>query len=74
MIDRIYDNSCDYQFIMEVGEPYDGMGVEPARTFYNLTKNAENIVHLKRNDEFELYGLKFEIFNACIEMLLSKIS
>lgn len=63
-IDKIYDNGCDYDFIIEAGEPFDGEGVEPARTFYNLTKDADNVVHLERNEIFETCGLKFQVFNA----------
>ena len=63
-IDTIYDSWFDYDFIREVGEPYDSMGLEPANTYDSLTKNAENIVHLKRNDAFEVCGLKVRVFNA----------
>ena len=63
-IDTVYDSGFDYDFIREAGEPYDSMGLEPANTYDALTKNAENVVHLKRDDEFEVCGLKIRVFNA----------
>lgn len=53
-IDRIYDNGYDYEFIKEAGEPYDSMGLEPLETFHNLTKDADNIIHLRRDEELEV--------------------
>ena len=63
-IDRIYDNGYDYEFIKEVGEPYDSMGLEPLETFHNLTKDADNIIHLRRDEELEVCGLRVHVYNA----------
>ena len=63
-IDRIYDNGYDYEFIKEAGEPYDSMGLEPLETFHNLTKDADNIIHLRRDEELEVCGLRIHVYNA----------
>ena len=63
-IDAIYDNGTDYDFIMSVGEPYDGQGVGPLQTYHELTKDDGRVIHLQRNEELEICGLKVHVYNA----------
>lgn len=70
-VGTIYDNSYDYDFIEEMGEPYDD--IEVMETFHELTKDADNVVHLKRDDVVDICGLKFEIFNAFDEVVIENI-
>lgn len=70
-IKQIYDNGFDYDFIESVGEPYDDITV--METFYALTKDAENITHLRRGDLLTICGLKFSILNAYDDMVLTHV-
>lgn len=72
-IDTIYDSGFDYDFIREVGEPYDSMGLEPVNTYDNLTKNADNVIHLRRDDVIEVCGLKIQVFNAFDDIVKENI-
>ena len=58
----LYDNSYDYDFISEMGEPYDDISIMD--TFYALTYNAPNLVHLHRGDRLDLNGLTVDVYNA----------
>lgn len=53
-IKNIYDNGFDYDFIEAAGEPYDDITV--METFHALTKDADNLIHLKRGDVITLAG------------------
>lgn len=67
-IDTIYDNGFDYDFIESVGEPYDDITV--METYYALTKDAPNVIHLKRGDTLELCGLTLSVYNAYDDIVL----
>lgn len=67
-IDAIYDNGFDYDFIESVGEPYDDITI--METYYTLTKDADNIAHLKRGDRLTICGLTFDIYNAYDDIVL----
>lgn len=67
-IDAIYDNGFDYDFIESVGEPYDDITV--METFYALTKDASNVIHLKRGDTLDLCGLTLSVYNAYDDIVL----
>lgn len=67
-IDTIYDNGFDYDFIESVGEPYDDITV--METFYALTKDASNVIHLKRGDSLDLCGLTLSVYNAYDDIVL----
>lgn len=67
-IDTIYDNGFDYDFIESVGEPYDDITV--METFYALTKDASNVIHLKRGDTLDLCGLTLSVYNAYDDIVL----
>ena len=69
-IKNIYDNGFDYDFIEAAGEPYDDITV--METFHALTKDADNLTHLKRGDVITLAGhLTLSVFNAWDESVLS---
>lgn len=70
-IDAIYDNGFDYDFIETVGEPYDDITV--METYYNLTRDAANVTHLKRGDRLTICGLTFDILNAYDDVVLSTV-
>lgn len=67
-IDAIYDNGFDYGFIESVGEPYDDITV--METYYALTKDAPNVIHLKRGDVLDLCGLTLSVYNAYDDIVL----
>lgn len=68
---ELYDNSYDYDFIESVGEPYDDITV--MEEFYRLTKDADNLTHLKRGDKLKVCGLDLEVFNAYDDNVLSHV-
>ena len=71
-IKNIYDNGFDYDFIEAAGEPYDDITV--METFHALTKDADNLTHLKRGDVITLAGhLTLSVFNAWDESVLSTV-
>ena len=71
-IKNIYDNGFDYDFIEAAGEPYDDITV--METFHALTKDADNLIHLKRGDVITLAGhLTLSVFNAWDESVLSTV-
>lgn len=70
-IDAIYDNGFDYDFIESVGEPYDDITV--METFHQLTQDAPNLTHLHRGDTFSISGLRFDIYNAYDDQVLSTV-
>lgn len=61
-INTVYDNSYDYDFIEQVGEPYDDIKV--MEDFYVLADNSIHKKHLKRNDVLEVCGLSIKVLNA----------
>ena len=66
-IKNIYDNGFDYDFIEAAGEPYDDITV--METFHALTKDADNLTHLKRGDVITLAGhLTLSVFNAWMNL------
>lgn len=67
-IKQIYDNGFDYDFIKSAGEPYDDIMV--METYYNQTKGASNVTHLKRRDRLSVCGLSLEVLNAYDEIVL----
>lgn len=67
-IKQIYDNGFDYDFIKSAGEPYDDIMV--METYYNQTKDASNVTHLKRGDRLSVCGLSLEVLNAYDEIVL----
>lgn len=67
-ISAIYDNGVDYDFIESVGEPYDDITV--METYYALTKDEPQVIHLKRGDVIEVCGLTLEILNAFDQAVL----
>lgn len=67
-IKQIYDNGFDYDFIKSAGEPYDDIMV--METYYNQTKDASNVTHLKRGDRLSVCGLSMEVLNAYDEIVL----
>lgn len=70
-IDAIYDNGFDYNFIESVGEPYDDITI--METYVSLTKDADNVTHLKRGDHLTICGLTFDIYNAYDDIVLSTV-
>ncbi|MGN0152010.1 MAG: ComEC/Rec2 family competence protein [Wujia sp.] len=70
-IDTIYDNSYDYEFIEKAGEPFDDITV--METFHTLTKDAPNLIHLKRGDKLDICGLTVEVFNAFDDIVIDNI-
>lgn len=70
-IEQIYDNGFDYDFIESVGEPYDDITV--MEEYYALTKDAENVTHLKRGDVFSACGLTFSVLNAYDDVVLNNV-
>ena len=69
---NIYDNGFDYDFIEAAGEPYDDITV--METFHALTKDADNLTHLKRGDVITLAGSSdTSVFNAWDESVLSNV-
>lgn len=70
-VEQIYDNGFDYDFIESVGEPYDDITVMEA--YYELTKDAPNVTHLKRGDVFSVRGLTFSVLNAYDDMVLNNV-
>lgn len=70
-INTIYDNDFDYDFIEAAGEPYDDITI--MEDYYSMTKNATNIVHLKRGDTVDLCGLKMSVLNAFDDVVISNV-
>ncbi|MBO5071075.1 MAG: MBL fold metallo-hydrolase [Roseburia sp.] len=70
-VDKIYDNGFDHDFIAEAGEPYDD--IEIMETYYELTKDAANVTHLKRGDVLDICGLTFSVFNAYDDVVLANV-
>lgn len=60
-IDKIYDSPVDYE-VVKSQEKWDDIAV--FEKYIELTKDATNINHLKRGDEFEFEGLHFQVFNS----------
>lgn len=71
VVHQIYDNGFDYDFIMEVGEPYDDITI--MEDYYALTKDLSNVTHFKRNDVTEICGLTFSIYNAYDDAVLANV-
>lgn len=71
VVEQIYDNGFDYDFIMAVGEPYDDITV--MQDYYALTGDLPNVTHLKRGDELTICGLTFSIYNAYDDIVLSTV-
>ena len=67
-VQTIYDNGFDYDFIESVGEPYDDIAI--MENYQALTKNAGNVVHLKRGDVLDVCGLQLEVLNAYDDIVL----
>lgn len=72
-VDTIYDNGYDYDFLQQAGEPFDRNGLEPLDTFYELTKDLSNVIHLKRNDEIEICGLDVKVYNAFDDVVIDNV-
>lgn len=70
-VDRIYDNGFDHDFIAAAGEPYDD--IEVMETYYELTKDAPNVTHLKRGDMMDICGLNFSVLNAYDDVVLDHV-
>lgn len=68
---ELYDNGYDYDFIESAGEPYDDITV--MEEFYRLTKDADNLTHLKRGDRLKVCGLELEVFNAFDDAVISHV-
>ena len=68
-----HNNTVDAWIISEAaGEPYDDITV--METFHALTKDADNLTHLKRGDVITLAGhLTLSVFNAWDESVLSTV-
>lgn len=71
VVHQIYDNGFDYDFIMEVGEPYDDITI--MEDYYALTKDLSNVTHFKRGDVADICGLTFSIFNAYDDVVLTNV-
>ncbi len=71
IIEEIFDNGFDYDFIESVGEPYDDITV--METYYALTKDAANVTHLKRGDVLDICGLTFSVYNAYDDIVLNTV-
>lgn len=71
VVHQIYDNGFDYDFIMEVGEPYDDITI--MQDYYALTKDLCNVTHFKRGDSADICGLTFTIFNAYDDVVLTNV-
>lgn len=71
IIDAIYDNGPDYEFIGSVGEPYDDITV--METYRSLTEEAENVTHLKRGDSLSICGLTFDVYNAFDDIVIQNV-
>ena len=61
-IDRIYDSPVDYDVVKDRGEKWDDLAV--FEEYRKLTKNADNVTHLNRGEELDLYGLHIKVYNA----------
>lgn len=70
-VKQIYDNGFDYDFIESAGEPYDDITI--METYYALTKDADNITHLKRGDVLTICGLTFSVLNAYDDAVLANV-
>ncbi len=68
IIDAVYDNGFDYDFIESVGEPYDDITV--MERYVALTANDPKVTHLKRGDVFSLGALSAKVLNAWDEYVL----
>lgn len=71
VVHQIYDNGFDYDFIMEVGEPYDDITI--MEDYYALTKDLSNVTHFRRGDVADICGLTFSIFNAYDDVVLTNV-
>lgn len=68
VIDTVYDNGFDYDFVEANGEPYDDITV--METYYSLTKDDARVTHLKRGDSVKICGLTLETLNTWDESVL----
>ncbi len=68
VIDTVYDNGFDYDFVEANGEPYDDITV--METYYGLTGDDARVTHLKRGDSVNICGLTLETLNAWDESVL----
>lgn len=71
VIEAVYDNGFDYEFIESVGEPYDDITV--METYYALTNGSPEVTHLSRGDVLDICGLTFTILNAYDDVVLSTV-
>lgn len=71
VIDQIYDNGFDYDFIMAAGEPYDDITV--METYHALTKDLPNVTHFRRGDVHNICGLTFSVYNAYDDIVLANV-
>lgn len=70
-IQTIYDNGFDYDFIENVGEPYDDITI--MEDYYKLTNCMQNVVHLRRGDSIDICGLSMKVINAYDEIVVDNI-
>ena len=68
VVDAVYDNGFDYDFIESVGEPYDDITV--MERYVALTADDPKVTHLKRGDVFSLGALSAKVLNAWDEYVL----
>lgn len=61
-IDTIYQSPVDYEYVKDKGEKWDDLQV--FTEYRQLTKNASNIVSLKRGDKVNILGLEVDVFNS----------
>ena len=61
-IDAIYDSPINYEFYAAVAYEWDC--IESYDKYLELTKGDERVHHLYQNDEFDIDGLHFKVFNS----------
>ncbi len=71
VVDEIYDNGFDYDFIEASGEPYDDLAI--METFHALTQDVPYVTHLKRGDSLTVCGLTFDVYNAYDDVVLANV-
>ena len=66
-IKQIYDSPFDYEKYAGVAQSWDRL--DSFERYLNISKNYNNITHLKEGDEFEIAGLEFFVLNAYSDKL-----
>lgn len=71
IIEQIYDNGFDHNFIANAGEKYDDITV--MEQYYTLTKDAPNVTHLNRHETITICGLTVDVINTYDDTTLANV-